>query len=421
MPKKRQIPRLFDKPLADGSIMYEWKPSKTLRDVGFTHRVLGTDKRVAIHEALALNQQVDDWKAGGVPADGPIARAPLPRVVRFGELVTTYERSDAFTLLKPASQREYRTRMRQLTVWAKDGQLPVKAIDYDVVRDLRNGLVASVSPWVAATTLRVLRILLAFAEDERIIPRDSNPATRCDIPEPPARRTQMPREVRDAIVEAASALGLDDVAFAIPLARWTLQRQADILGLNRFAWRELNLAGFDIDPRHAAQLVDAKGRAKAFRLAQQKTDTWIDAPVPPMLHAPIEARWSVSEWLFPDIVDHRYGEAIVRDAPMPTWKFQRRFREAQGAAWAVAIMDGNERLADAIDICQFRDLRRTGMVEYGNAGARQSWITALSGHFVLGRKTILDTYMPGDTPGACACVATGIAAEAERAKRIAEA
>jgi hypothetical protein len=32
----------------------------------------------------------------------------------------------------------------------------------------------------------------------------------------------------------------------------------------------------------------------------------------------------------------------------------------------------------------------------------------LSGHAVIGRKTILDTYMPGDTAAAIACVATGL-------------
>jgi hypothetical protein len=47
---------------------------------------------------------------------------------------------------------------------------------------------------------------------------------------------------------------------------------------------------------------------------------------------------------------------------------------------------------------QFRDLRRSGMVYGGELGVEIQFLTARSGHTVLGHKrTILDTYMPGNS------------------------
>lgn len=401
MPKKRQIPRLFERRHVDGTIAYSWKPSKTLRSAGYVNMPLGTDEVAAVSQAIELNKQVAAIKAGTAETaqNAPTLIRPAPRVVRFAELVRRYQQHDAWLTLKKSTKGEYGTRLRQLEHWALDGELAVRSIDVTMVRDLRNGLMGG-SVWRAASTLRVLRLLLGWAEAEGIIKRGSNPATDCDIPEPPSRKTRMDAPVRDAIVEAAMELpDRDFVALAVDLAFWLLQRQGDILQLNRMGWREVGA----IDSRHAAQLADARGRVMAFRLCQQKTGTWIDAPVPPMLHDRVNAamRASNSGYIFPYPGNPNQA--------MPSWMFQRRFREVQDAAMAVAIMRGDMKLAEQIDACQFRDLRRTGMIFYKSMGVKVPDITALSGHFVVGKKTILDTYMPGDTEGACACVATGLA------------
>jgi len=408
MPKKRQIARLFPQLLADGETVYHWKPSKTLRAAGFVNVKLGTDFGSACTQANELNSQVDAMNRG-LSAETIVER-PVSRVVRFGELVLRYRASDAFTTCRKSTRAEYGTRLRQLEHWAMDGKLAVRDIDRAMVRDLRNGLMQG-SIFCAASTLRVLRLLLQWAEDESIIKKGTNPATDSDIPETPARKTRMEAPVRAAIMEAARALDREWLTLAIDLGFWMLQRQGDIRHLNRMAWRELE----GVDGRHAAQLANPRGRVMAFRLCQQKTGTWIDAPLPPFMHDRVEAamRATNSGYLFPD-PDHP-------DQPIPDWKFQRRFLEAKDAAAAVAIMDGNMALAEAIDACQFRDLRRTGMIFYKDMGAKVPDITALSGHFVIGKKTILDTYMPGDTAGACACVATGLAGLQARELREAQA
>lgn len=404
MPKKRQIPRLFPQVLADGTVIHHWKPSPTLRAAGFVNVKLGTDFDSACSQANELNGQVDAWKRGLSPELA--VQRPVPREVRFSELVLRYRASDAFTLLRKSTRAEYGTRLRQLERWAMDGELAVRKIDAPLVRDLRAGLMKG-SIFCAASTLRVLRLLLAWAELEGIIKKGSNPATDSDIPETPARKTRMDMPVRAAILEAAHALDRGWIALAVDLAFWMLQRQGDIRHLNRMAWRELE----GVDGRHAAQLANARGRVMAFRLCQQKTGTWVDAPLPPFLHDRVDAamRATNTGYIFPD--------PAHPDQPIPDWKFQRRFLETKDAAAAVAIMDGNMALAEAIDACQFRDLRRTGMIFYKDMGVKIPDITALSGHFVIGKKTILDTYMPGDTAGACACVATGLAGLQAREER----
>ncbi|QNQ09294.1 phage integrase SAM-like domain-containing protein [Sphingomonas alpina] len=405
MPKQRQIPCLFARKLADGQTMWHWKPSARLRRAGFVNVKLGYDHGPAVIQAMELNAQVVQWDKTGATGDGAAVLRPAPRVVRFAELMARYRASDAFTTLRASSRREYDTRLRQLDHWAMDGQLPVRDIDKQLVRDLRNGLVSGHSIHRAASTLAVLRLLLAWAVREGIV--RENAAVNCDIPERPSRRNVMNDAVMLAIVAAARRLKLPEVELGIDLAFWSLQRQADILALNRLAWREYD----NVDRDHAALLANPRGRVMGFRLCQQKTAVWIDAPMPPQFHDRVETALSASPTGF------LFQHPDDASQPMPDWMFQRRFKAARTAAAENATMAGNNALAEQINQCQFRDLRRTGMTFYSNMGARLPWITALSGHAVLGRKTILDTYMPGNTEGACACVATGIAGLQRRADR----
>jgi hypothetical protein len=407
MPKKRQIPFFFPQRLADRTIVWHWKPSARLRKAGFVNVKLGSEESAAVLRALELNAQVRAWESDGPAAlgrEGVALTRAAPRIVRFDELVRRYRASPAFTALRKSTRHEYATRLNQLETWAIDGTLAVRDIDKMMVRDLRTALVEG-SPYKAAATLRVLRLLLNWAVDESII-RD-NPAMSCKIPEPPRRKTITLDGVREAIRAAAIAKNMLDVELCCDLGFWALQRQGDLLTLNRLAWRELDT----VDPRYAAVLANARGRVMAFRLQQSKTGTWVDAPLPPFLHDRVEAAMAQSPtgWVFhhPD----RPAEA------MPGWMLQRRFREARDAAIETATAAEDAALVDQLTACQFRDLRRTGMSFYSNMGALVPWITALSGHSVTGHKTILDTYMPGNTEGAVACVATGLIGMAARAKR----
>lgn len=396
MPRKRQIRFLQAQTLADGTTVWHWKPSPRLRKAGWVNKKLGHDETAAIMQAMEQNRAVEEWEKGTVLAPAVAA----PRVIRFRELIGRYQASERFTQLAPKSRAEYASRLRWIEAWAKDGALAVRDCDGRMVKDLRDTLVRGASKHKAAAILRVLRILMGFAKEEFLI--RENPAQNIRIPEPPSRTRILTMDAIDALYAQAMKLDLPSMALAIRLAFWTLQRQGDVIQLTAMSRREID----DLDPRDRAILADPKGRVFGFRLRQNKTATWIDAPIPPVLHGEVDEALKRSQWVV--------GDDNNRSRAYPSFLFQRRFRKVAEAAFAAARDAGNAQLVAQLTNIQFRDLRRTGMCFYGDLGVPPNLITALSGHAVLGKKSILDTYMPGNTRSACACVAMALRRMAER-------
>lgn len=380
-----KIPHLFPRQSAAGTC-WHWKPSPRLRKAGWTNQNLGTDRRQAIIAAMDLNDKVGAWDTSGRAV---LAATPAPRRWTFGDLVDAYRTSDAFLppALAASTMREYNVRLSQLRLWADDGALPLLSLDAAAVRDLKAGLAeGGASLHKIGAILRVLRLLLAWAVDQDII--DSNPATKVKIRTAPARTVIIAPEHALLAAGRATAMQLPGVGMAIEMGLWTLQREADLLGLNRMSWREMeNCAPYD-----RTVLAGSGGKVMGFRLRQGKTGAWIDAPVPPHMHPAIEAAFARSQWLLADDADP--GRAY------PQHLLQRRVRDVFNA----------EGLAHA----QFRDLRRSGMCMMKDLGCDDSGITSISGHMVLGHRSILDTYMPTNTRTACATLATAVRALAQR-------
>lgn len=406
MPKKRQIPFLHDRTLADGTRQFDWKPSNALRAAGWPHVVLGNNEADAVREALEINARLAAWRAGARNSGSAPAKDDGPRLVRWDGLIARYRRSQDYAGLKPATRREYESRIRTLTTWADDGRLIVRQIDYDMVQDLKRSLErGGSSAFRIAALLRVLRLLLGFAERERIIPRGTNPAREARIKEPRARRHVLSLEAVELLAATAEAEGHPNLSLAILLGFWTVQRQGDLLAnFNRLAWRELN----GIEARDAALLAGKGGRVMGFRHMPSKTmdssGVWIDAPVPPFLHDAIEAAWAKPALK---------GGVLLRDdlqtdTALTYWRLQRQWRDLRARVGAQLKAEGRLLLAAEIEGGQFRDLRRSGQVFMRNAGAQKEWITSLSGHTLLARKSILDTYMPADTAAACAAMACAL-------------
>lgn len=406
MPKKRQIPFLHVRTLADGSRQFDWKPSNSLRAAGWPHVVLGNNEADAVREALAINARINEWRTGARKPDAAPGKDEAPRLVRWDGLVARYRRSRDYLDLKPKTQANYESAIRLLTTWAQDGRLIIRQIDYEMVQDLKRSLERSgSSDHRTAGLLRVLRLLLGFAERERIIPRGTNPAREARIKEPRARQHVLSLEAVELLAATAEAEGRPNLALAILLGFWTVQRQGDLLAnFNRLAWRELN----GIEARDAALLKGTGGKVMGFRHMPAKTagssGVWIDAPVPPFLHAAIEAAWERPALK---------GGALLRDdaaedAALVDWRLQRQWRDLRGRVAAQLKAEGRLLLAAEIEQSQFRDLRRSGQVYMRDAGAKKEWITSLSGHTLLARKSILDTYMPADTAAACAAMACAL-------------
>lgn len=396
-----QIPYLASHRMKDGRCSWHWKPSPRLRREGWKNSALGITvgkrpTREIVDAALAITAQVEAWEQERSLATSPVA---APRAWQFTDLVTAYRASPEFAL-KPKGQpdapgiaastrREYEVRLRQLEFIFEDGRLRIADIDRDLVQEIRKSLVTPAedgtrpSLFKAASTLRVLRLLMRWAKNERLI--DHDPTDGVEIPTPPARAAKLDWR---AIADAAAADGADAVGSrALRIGFWSMQRREDLCQLNRFQWRELH----GVDPRDRPVLVNERGQVMGFRLQQGKTGRWVDCPMPPFLHGEIEAAFEESQWLFPHSLDpakHVSGDVMRRKAK--------------------PLLDGAGH-----DHIQLRDMRRSGMSWVKDMGALKSDVFAISGHPLDGqRRTMADVYMPPDSRAACAAIAA-----AERTRR----
>lgn len=379
MSKPRQIPFLHGQQRADGTTAWHWKPSPRLRKLGWTNRELGSTPtpratRSITEQAIAINEQLADWESGAAAITAP----PKPKKWTFGDLVAAYRKSHEWADCKQSTRREYDVRLRQLTFWAEDGSLPIRAIDRGAVRDLKDALFdGGASKHKVGSTLRVLRLLMNWAIAYELL--DENPTNKVPIPQGASRAMIVTPSQSDHAGAVAADMEYPTIKLGFRIGLWSLQRECDLLALTRLSYRALD----NVDPADAALLANRKGDVMGFRLRQEKTGAWIDAPMPPELHAEIEEAFTRSQWLLPDDND------VTRACP--EYLFQRRARKVLNAA----------DLAEY----QFRDWRRSGMCMYRDLGVGDSLITAISGHAIMGHKTILDTYMPPNTRAACAAVA----------------
>lgn len=393
MANRRQIPFLHWQRNADGSETAWWKPSPRLRKLGWKNRKLGTRAHEddVVLAAMALNRQLAEWEGAA-----PTLARPTPKVWTFADLVHAYETSTDFTDdIKDSTRREYRVRLRQLEEWARDARgqsIPVQLLDMQMVQDLKTALLRGSSRFKTASVLRVLRLLLNWAKARPAIGITHNATEGVKIPGTDSRQQKFAWHQAQLVAAAAEELGYPITARAIRIGFWTLQRESDLVALTRLKWRTLE----NLDARDRPALVDSRGDVKGFRLRQEKTGAWIDAPLPPFLHGEIETAFAAGQYVLPDPLDP--------EKPMPQWKLQRQVR-------AALVKTG---FTDH----QFRDLRRSGMSFFKDHGALQSNVFAISGHPVMGgKRTIADTYMPPDTAAACAAVAAVLRTLARIEKR----
>lgn len=392
------IPFLRGKLRAGGhAVAWNWSPSPRLRKLGWSNRFLGDGPPPArprqkprppkeiVTAALELNDKLEQWEAGNREAAAALPAPPPPRKWTFADLVDAYRASPDFASKSPdnpdglaaSTRRNYNLRLGQLLFWADGGALAVASIDPAMVADLRAALRGG-SPFKAAGLLRMLRVLLHWGVAHGAL--DKDPTAGVKIPTPPSRATKTDWEGVQRAIDAGRGDPRADVPLALAVAFWSLQRRDDVRLLNRMAWRVFE----SVDPRDRPWLANDRGEVKGFRLQQGKTGKWVDCPMPPFLHTAIEQAFERSQWLFPH----------AGDPAKPL--HERQLHRACRAALDAAGLEG----------LQLRDMRRSGMSWMEDMDALRSGIVAISGHQVLGRATILDTYMPPDTKGACTAIAT---------------
>lgn len=259
-------------------------------------------------------------------------------------LANQYQRSPAFTSLKPDTRAGY---IRCIQRIEQDlGSMPIKALASPQVRrvflDWRDKMGAT-TPRQADYRFAVLARILSWAYDRRIIP--ANPCER------PGRLFSSSRA--DVIwsedqVAALLAVASPQIALAVLLAVETGQRQRDVI---RMTW-----AAYD---------------GQVIRLQQSKGGKHLALPVTARLKAALDAQ-------------PRRAVTICTTSRGRSWTpdgFKASFGKAKDAA--------------GIEGVTFHDLRGTAVVRLARAGSTVPEIVAITGHSLKGAAAILERHYLG--------------------------
>lgn len=283
------------------------------------------------------------------------ARDGLAKPARrtFDTLVRLYQESDAWTTLRPKTQKVYGTYLNHIKAWAayRHEPDPSKTARGDV-----DTLLASFKD-APVTKKHVRKSLRLLMETTRSLGwRTDNPCDGIRLRTPKSRVDVWEQEDVDAYVAAAEDIGFKSIA-GIILLEWEIgQRLTDVRGFR---------PGMEYD---AGQGV--------FRFHQSKTDSYVTIPVSEALRARMEACAGNELFLFRDEIT---GSAYTEE------RLSKVFAQVR----AVAVKAGARRLL-------LRWLRHSCVVQLNRAGCDVPQVASITGHSPAGAAKILATYMPRD-------------------------
>lgn len=270
--------------------------------------------------------------------------APPVRQDTLQQLINDYQRSPAFTALKPDTRAGYIRCIRRIET--DFGTLPIRALQSPKVRgvflDWRDRMGAT-EPRQADYRFSVLARIMSWAYDRRVIP--ANPCER------PGRLFSASRaEIiwSEDQVAALLAVASPQIALATMLALETGQRQRDVI---RMTW-----TAYD---------------GSALRLRQSKTGKHVIVPTTASLRAALDAT-------------PRSAVTICTTARGTSWTpdgFKTSF--------------GKAKLAAQIEGVTFHDLRGTAVVRLARAGCTLPEIVSITGHSLKGAGEILERHYLG--------------------------
>lgn len=431
-----------------GRTLWFWQPSAALSKAGWASLPYGEDRDAAFAKARRRNEEVEAWKRKGARPDGVSA---IVREVTVSTLIARFKEEGWPSVKEPgktlsaATRLEYGTKFRTLEAWA--GDVPIAAIDSDRVAVLRDALMkpAAGGRWKgqvrhtsAHATLRVGSSLFKYAEQKKLIPKNTNPFADFGLAKPEPREQIWWEPAREALLAAAETD--PDMAVAIALAFSIGQREADLLRLAQSQYVEIPaykvedvatyelLRGIPVPPHGAAGSDDWRpgyvpGDLRGIRIRQSKGKRWVEVPIVGQVRAlveasiararacgcttimvdrepPPEAHWAAKGW--------RPRPWTAPNAEAGQRRFIRRFADLRSATIARLEAAGDalsaELARDVADL-QFRDFRRTAVVVMGELGIPDHLIAAITGHDLDETKRILDTYMPRTTGMAAKAIA----------------
>jgi len=303
---------------------YFWRPTNAVKKLGFANTPLGEDLFTAIQEAQRLNAEVEKIRRGAndrpEPVHGSIAHA-----------IKLYKADDAFTRLKPRTRKGYEKILREIE------RVAGKAMAAAITRKGLKATYKQLKPrglHIAAAHMRIWSILMGVALDEGLRkPELGNPASKLKITTPPPRRHRPTFEEVMRFCEVAKCEDRRSLKLAALLAFELNQRETDIIPMPRTAYDGLRV-----------QIRQGKGGTLVKVLATKELKAELDA------------------------VEHEHATLVISEATGLPYKedyFRHEFR----------------RIADLAGLdFQFRDLRRGGLTETGDAGATLLQLHATSGH-----------------------------------------
>ena len=339
---KIAVRHLVAKRQKNGAVLYYWQPSKALRLAGFKPQRLAratNDPLDAAREAEAINRDVDRWRKGDT---GPrIKHETLPWLIRL------YKADPRYLDRRPATRKNYAWAMRQIEAWSRRASdPPLASLRRRICREWYLSLREQGSDARAALVMSVLTLLLQFAVDEEII--TTNPARNLRLRTPKPRAAVWRPEDVEALCKAALKAGRPSIALAVRLAAGLGQREGDIL---RLAWSQY-----------------AGG---AFRIRQAKTGAFIEVPAGEALREELA------------VAPRRGPVILINENTRRPWRsdtFSHVFADIRAAA----------KLAHL----QFRDLRRTAVVQLAEAGCTVPEIASITGHSIDRSAAIVEVYLP---------------------------
>ena len=381
------------KPGRTGRSRHYWQPSKDLRKAGWEPLRLSDDLAQALTEAIARNEQLDQWKLGRAvePADtdraepDPAARGkpmpapppPAPAGGSVDELIAAYKASRWYLEKAPGTRDNYAKRLAVISRWA--GDAPVASITPKRVQTLYDKLRRR-TPAMARAVVVMIRILWKFAiADDRA---DRNPAAGAGLVGTGGKGKLWPRDAIALFVRVADHMGRHSAGTAVLLNEWLGQRPVDLV-----AFRRPVLSG------------------QTLRLTTQKTGAGVALPVGDVPHLVARIAEEMDRQkraglvgptlLMSESTRAPYTVQLLRDtvravrlAAAPLWhRYRRR-----------VIARGGDKAADAatwpeMTDLQVRYLRHTAVTRHAEAGAELAEIAAITGHSLKQIATIIDTYL----------------------------
>lgn len=327
---------------------FYWEPSRKLRKFGFAPRPLGTDEGAALRVAIALNEQVKsaihDALGSAAPVHGSIAWACI-----------RYRASRQWHNLAPSTRRSYGQCLDRIE--KVFGPLPCQSITRVVVKRWQEKLEAR-APAFAAATLRVLRILMGFANDQGIR-IDMDNFARLHLHTAGGGEEPWQAYEISAYCDEARWQGRPSIGLAALLAVCLAQREGDVLRLPWSAWDK---------------------EAGTITLRQRKTGRAIAIPaLPSLTHALSTTPKRGTVMVISEKSGRPYGE--------------HHFRHLHRAICRAAGIDQGRK---------FMTLRHTGATWLGIAGATDDELRAVTGHQT---RAVVARYVRPDETMARAAVA----------------